>query len=58
MPASSQKPSKKQAKKPVSDAPVVPGVKEIVIEGSDFVEPDTPQPTVTRNPDKNEIIIS
>ena len=57
MPASSQKPSKKQVKKPVS-APVVPGVKEIVIKGSDFVEPDTSLPTITRNPDKNEIIIS
>ena len=58
MPPSAQKPSNKQAQQPVSYAPAQPGVKEIVIKGSDFVEPDTSLPTITRNPDKNEIIIS
>ena len=65
MPTNSQKPPKKSTKKRdengryiKSDAPVVEGVKEIVVQGSDSVEPDTAQPTITRNPDKNEIVIN
>ena len=39
MPTSSQKQPKKSGKKPVSDAPVVTGVREIVIQGEENTEP-------------------
>ncbi len=65
MPANSQKQSKKTAKKRddngryiKSDAPIVEGVKEIVVQSTDSVESDTTQPKITRNPDKNEIVIN
>lgn len=65
MPANSQKQSKKTAKKRddngryiKSDAPIVEGVKEIVVQSADSVESDTTQPKITRNPDKNEIVIN
>ena len=58
MPASSQKPSKKQAKKAVSDAPVVPGVREIVIQGEENTEPIASFTAAKRDPKTNEIIIN
>ena len=58
MPTNSQKQSKKTAKKPVSDAPVVTGVKEIVIQGEDNTEPTASFTAAKRDPKTNEIIIS
>jgi len=65
MPSNSQKQPKKSAKKrdengryTKSDAPIVEGVKEIVVQSTDSVESDTTQPKITRNPDKNEIVIN
>ena len=49
--------SKKPAKKPVSDAPVVTGVKEIVIQGEDNTEPTASFTAAKRDPKTNEIII-
>ncbi len=58
MPSNSQKSSKKVDKKPKSDAPVVPGVREIVVQGEANTEPTTTFSTVERNPETNEIIIN
>ena len=58
MPASSRKQPKKSVKKPVSDAPVVPGVREIVIQGEENTEPTASFTAAKRDPKTNEIIIN
>ena len=58
MPANSQKQPKKSVKKPVSDAPVVTGVKEIVIQGEENTEPTASFTAAKRDPKTNEIIIN
>ena len=65
MPTNSQKQSNKSTKKRdengryvKTDIPTAQGVKEIAVQGADFVETDTPQLKITRNPDKNEIVIN
>jgi len=57
MPTNSQKQSKKTAKKTASDAPVVTGVKEIVIQGEENTEPTASFTAAKRDPKTNEIII-
>jgi len=57
MPTNSQKQSKKTAKKTISDAPVVTGVKEIVIQGEENTEPTASFTAAKRDPKTNEIII-
>ena len=58
MPTNSRKLSKKTAKKPVSDAPVVPGVREIVVQGEENTEPTASFTAAKRDPKTNEIIIN
>ena len=58
MPSNSQKQPKKSVKKSVSDAPVVPGVREIVVQGEENTEPTASFTAAKRDPKTNEIIIS
>ena len=58
MPSNSQKQPKKSVKKTVSDAPVVTGVKEIVIQGEENTEPTASFTAAKRDPKTNEIIIN
>ena len=58
MPTSSQKQPKKSVKKPVSDAPVVTGVREIVIQGEENTDPTASFTAAKRDPTTIEIIIN